>query len=437
MEGDGSFIAALTEAVEERNKHIEHTVLPKLKEQFRMFHASLQSLMTVLIRKGLIQEDPYKTDHKTSDSMVTEDTEFGESERAVVVGIRMSELDNVLEYTNNYCEFSVTSLDFAEIKRLTDITRYVEWDNLSTNSLRPTTRSLANLMGRLRAGTDSLAAGILASALGNLGDGCRGITEQLKVLKAFQRERYKLELRTMVFPRVSADDPLVADDPKSLRKVRSAFSQSGMNGPFVPELASEVIAEESGPDADQKKSETLNGLRTKVDKPKKKNTQVPLRQILTDAIRSLAAASRALDAVLERLRDNAAIIQNRKQGLGVRFGQWVRKLIGNEPARKVYELEFMDEATGTRHRETIDLDNFLEMLHKKARIYGGILAKSGSLWTKIEGASEDQLYQFVNKELGDVHLIHRRSNAFYGYFKAHTDKDEKRKLRGIKIELTQ
>ena len=112
------------------------------------------------------------------------------------------------------------------------------------------------------------------------------------------------------------------------------------------------------------------------------------------------------------------------------------KLMNRKPAQQIYELEFMDEATGTRHRESVNLDSFLEKLHKKAQVYGGILSKTGALWTKIEKAGEDQLYLFINKELGDVHLIHRRANAFDTYFKAKTTRDEKRRLRGIKIELT-
>jgi hypothetical protein len=219
--------------------------------------------------------------------------------------------------------------------------------------------------------------------------------------------------------------------------MRNAFAQSGMSGPYIPELVSEVIAEESGEDAAGLREATLARLRTKADKPKaRKNAPVPLRQTLTDAIRSLAVASRALDGVLERLRDNAAILESRKLTFGARMVKWMKKAFGHGQMERVYELEFTDEYTGSRHRETIDLDAFLERLHRKAQIYGGILAKSSTVWAKIENASEDQLYQYINKELGDVHLIHRRANAFHNYFKAQTDEQEKRKLRGVKIELT-
>ncbi|MCK4516266.1 MAG: hypothetical protein KAU31_13475 [Spirochaetaceae bacterium] len=437
MEGDSSFIAALTEAIEQRRRHIEHTELPNLKEQFMVFHASLRSLIVVLVRKGLIQEDPYKLDQKISDIVMAEDTAFTDSELPVVVGVRMSQLDNVLEYANNYVEFSVQALDFAQLKKLTELVRYVAWDDLRANSPLPTTQTIAILMGRLRAGADPLTSGILKSALDQLRDRCREIVEQLKVVRAFQRERYKLNLRTMVFPKLQQGDSLTANHPESLKKVRALFSQSGMDGPFIPELVSEVIAEEFGQSAAERREQTLKGLRIKTESGKtKKSAPISLRQILINAIRSLAAASRSLDGSLERLRENAAIIQGRKRSFGRRVREWVDKVVNRTPARHIYELEFMDEATGTRHRESVDLDSFLEKLHKKAQVYGGILSKSGSLWTKMEKAGEDQLYQFINRELGDVHLIHRRANAFDAYFKAKTTQDEKRRLRGIKIELT-
>ncbi|MBU8912644.1 MAG: hypothetical protein KOO61_01385 [Spirochaetales bacterium] len=437
MEDKASFIATLTEAIDKRRQYIESTELPKLKEGFGVFHTSLQSLVSLMVRKGLIQEDPYRIDQKISDVVMAEDTGFTESEAAVVVGVRMSQLENVLDYANNYVEFNLQTLDFAQLKKLTDLVRYVVWDDLKMNSPRPTTQIISVMMGRLRAGTDTLTSGIIKSALDQLSSGCLNIVNQLNVVRVFQRERHKLDLRTMVFPKLPEGAPLTADDPESLKKVRAVFSQSGMGGPFVPELASEVIAEEFGPDAAERRQETLQRLQIKTESRKaKKSTPVPLNQVLIDAIRSLAAASRSLDASLERLRENATIIQSRKRSFGARLREWMEKLASRQPARHIYELEFMDESSGTHHRESIDLDSFLEKLHKKARVYGGILAKSGSLWAKIEKAGEDQLYQFINKELGDVHLIHRRATALDGYFKAKTTRDEKRRLRGIKIELT-
>jgi len=436
MEGDRSYIAALTEAIEQRHQFIEHTVLPKLKDQLRVFHASLQSLMSVMVRKALIQEDPYKTEQKISGMQIPDDTEFAEADRSVVVGVRMSSLDNVLEYAVNYVEFTVSTIGFPELKQLADLVRYIAWDDLRINSPRPTTQAIAQLMGKLKAGTDSLASGILSSALTQLAEGCTDVVRDLKTIRAFQRERYKLDLRTMVIPTVSPPESLSQGGPEAVKAVRQVYAASGMAGPFIPDLVAAIVAEDYGPDSQKLRADALTRLRMRAETVKKRAAPVSLGQTLIDAIRAVAAASRAMEASLERLRENATILQNRKQSLGQRFRAWLDRVLKRSAKKHLYELQFMDEATGTRHRESVDLDAYLEKLHKKAQTYAGILTRTGSLWPKIEKAGEDQLYKYLNQELGELHLIHRRAIAFDSFFKTQTTQDEKRKLRGIKIEIT-
>ena len=436
MEGERWFFETLTEAIEQRQRQMESTELPALKDQFRVFHASLRSLTSVLLRKGLIQEDPYKNEQKISDIVMSEDTEFPETERDVIVGARLSELDNVLEYANSYCEFSIASLDFVEIKKLGELARYIAWDALAINSSKPATRGLAVVLGRLQQRMDSLAAGILNSALGQLRDRSLEIVDRLKRVRAFAREQYKLEIRRQVLPRVADRAALIPGDPAALKAVRAAFTESALPVPFIPELITEVLEEDSGSNAAERRRETLHRLRVSEGPKGAKTAGVPLKETLVDAIRALAASSRSLEAALERLRENDTLLRSRKKGLVERLWEWFSRVVNRTPARHVYSLEFLDETTGTRHREEVDLDEFLELLQKKSRVYAALLSRSGSVWSKIEQASNEQLYQFLNQELGSVHLIHRRADAFAGYFKAQATRDEKRRLRGIKTELT-
>jgi hypothetical protein len=241
----------------------------------------------------------------------------------------------------------------------------------------------------------------------------------------------------MVMPNVAQPESLVANDPESLKRVRSSFATSGMNAPFVPELITEIIEEDVGPESDRNREETLRRIRTRSESVRKKSrAPVPPKQVLIDGLRSTAAAARSLEACLERLRDNAQVLSNRKQSLSSRLQHWFQRLMKRQPEAHVYELEFMDETTGTRHRESVNLEEFLEKLHKKARTYGGILSRNGALWSKISKANEDQLYKYMNQELGELQIIHRRAHAFDAFFKTQTTPNEKRKLRGIKIELT-
>ncbi|MFW6231976.1 MAG: hypothetical protein ACOC37_02865 [Spirochaetota bacterium] len=67
MEGDQPFRARVAQAIEDRRSAIESDELPRLKELFRVFHTSFQGLHQLLIRKGLVQQDPYKDEQKISD----------------------------------------------------------------------------------------------------------------------------------------------------------------------------------------------------------------------------------------------------------------------------------------------------------------------------------------------------------------------------------
>ena len=110
--------------------------------------------------------------------------------------------------------------------------------------------------------------------------------------------------------------------------------------------------------------------------------------------------------------------------------------LNRRPTPEVYTVEYLDETTGAHQSEAITFESFMESVAKKSRLYGAFLAKSGTSWTKLQAASEEQLYQFINKELGECHLIHRRCQALDIYFKATASKEERNKLRGVKIELT-
>ena len=437
MEGDGSFVAALTEAVQQREQYVESAELPALRNRFGVFHTSLQNLFSLLVRKGLIQEDPYKSEQKVSDFVMSEDSDFPESERDVIVGVRLSELDNLLEYANGYCEFTLQSLDFVQLKKLGELVKYISWDALAANSSRPTTRGVAAVVNRMQQRTDSLAASILHSSLGQLRDSALDIVERLKRIRTLQRERYKLEFRRRVLPTLPDGASLLGDNPEGLNTAREAFTESGMAGPFIPELVTEILEEEYGNASEERRQETLKRLRVSGEPGKKsKQARVSLKEVLVDAIRALSATSRSLEAAMERLRDNADVLRSRKRSLGEKLRAWFDRVVHKAPVHQLYTLEFLDEGTGTRHTEEVDLDAFLTLLHKKSRIYAGLLSRSGSLWEKVEKASDDQLYQFLNKELGSVHLISRRAQAFDSYFKAHATGDEKRRLRGVKIELT-
>jgi len=436
MEGEQPFGARVAQAIENRRSAIENEELPRLKELFRVFHTSFQGLHQLLIRKGLVQQDPYKNEQKISDITPPADDPYLESDRDQAIGIRLDAYDNVLEFLNNYFEFRLDALGFKELKRLSELTRYIAWDSLSSQSSKPTTRGVADLVGRARGGHDSFANSVISDSLDQLARNTKTILDQIKVVLTFKREEYKQSLREHVVPSLENPERLDPNDPAALDRMRSQHKQMGLPGPFIPELASEVLAEEYGPDAEQRRAEVLERLQSSNAPSKKARPQESLRDELVAAIRALSAASRPLETIGENLRTNAEAAHGQKKGFGQAFREWVDRLTNRTPAKTTYEVEYTEESTGTRHSETIVLDDFLERIEKKSRLYGAFLARSGGPWAKLQKASDEQLYQYINKELGECHVVHRRAGALDAHLKAKTGPAERKKMKGVKIELS-
>ena len=118
MEGEQPFPARVAQALENRRNSIQSDDLPRLKEHFRVFHSSLQGLHQLLIRKGLIQQDPYKSEQRISGIEPPTDDPYLESERDLAIGVRLDAYDNILEFLNNYFEFRLDALGFRELNSL-------------------------------------------------------------------------------------------------------------------------------------------------------------------------------------------------------------------------------------------------------------------------------------------------------------------------------
>jgi len=54
----------LGEALNARAEWLEKSELPKLKEELRAYHTGFASLYNLYLKKGLINEDPYKQEAK-------------------------------------------------------------------------------------------------------------------------------------------------------------------------------------------------------------------------------------------------------------------------------------------------------------------------------------------------------------------------------------
>ena len=431
MEGGESYIDELNRALAKQEAFVEQQVVPRLKEQFRVFYSAYQALYNVLLRKSLVAEDPYKYDTKISEIEPPADEGYSENEREDQLAIRLSTYDSQLDFLNTSYQFSTDFLNLRRLKALIKLARYIRWTQFSPGSTNPTTRALAEQVDKVKSGSDKVSSGVVNDSLNQLSKAQNAILADLKRLVTYQKERYKAMVRNDV---IGGEAEATGDE--ALRDVKKKFAQVAPNKPFFPDLVGEVLAEDAGPDKERLRKEVLSSIAVADKKPAAKKKQDNSRAILMDAVRAIANAGRPLDECVERITENYQLVAGRKLSLGERFKRWLRKIAGQPTPKGKVELEFVDITTSARTRETIDFDDFVEGISRRTRLYNGIIGRMGNTFRKLEAADDDQVLAFLSKQIEELQLTHRRLEAMDVYFKSEADRDDRGKLRGIKIELS-
>ena len=98
-------------------------------------------------------------------------------------------------------------------------------------------------------------------------------------------------------------------------------------------------------------------------------------------------------------------------------------------------MEFIDPVTAASRTEKLNFSVFCEDLRKKARNFASASAKGGALYQRLENADEEQLFGFMDKNIEELQVLHRRLLALETYFKTEVDRDDRNRLHGIKLEI--
>ncbi len=435
-DSENAFPGRLQTALAQQREHLERTELPRLKENFRIFHLSYQGFYSVLRRKGLIDEDPYKHDQKISEISTPSNSPFLESERDTQMSVRLSDYDSQLDFLNQYAQFGMDFLDLRRLRELLALTSYIRWSQLSPTSENMTTRVLAELLEKIVKGGDQMSTNIVSDAHGQLSKLQRQILGQLKKLADYQREAYKVEIRREIMRDVALPESPLTRIDECVKTIKKAWTKKFPQQPFYAELVQEVIQEDHAPNAAERKEELLRGLAVKEEKQQRREPTVDLRRMLVEGVRLLASASRTLDECIVKLKDNAVLLETRRKSLAERFKLWIMQAMGHQVRKRVYDVTFKDITTSAVQRETIEFSDFTLHVERKARVYSAILSRTGNISRKIEAASEEQLFAYLARNVSEVQIIHRRLQSMDSYFKDAVTVQERPQMRGIKIELT-
>jgi hypothetical protein len=428
MEEQADFIEKLETALTARREWIESAVLPQLKEDMRGFQTAFASLYMLFLKKGLVNDDPYKQELKMGDLSVPDSSSFSEAERAEQLGVRLSGFDNQLDFLVNFYQLDMDFLNPERIKLIAGLVQYIDWTNLGLDSANVMTKAVANLVNHMKAAVNPMALRIIGESQSRLNQLTGPIMEKLRVLSQYFRESYKLRLRKEVFSLLSPDEA------QQIQTVKKMFTKMMDSEPFYGELVEEVMYEDFSRNSETYHEKTLAALAPVILTPRETKAPPPLKLLLLEAMQALGTLVSVFNAILPKIEMNKALLASRRLSLLERLKRFFRFGLRSGADETIYELEFIDPKEGKPVTERLDLDHFTAEVAHKVRTLTNINAR-GAAFKKLESMQEDQLLQFLDRYIREIQGYQRTFLGLDEYFKFQVSRSDREKVRGIRPEL--
>jgi hypothetical protein len=422
-----TYQSRLSEVLAARRDWLEKSELIRLKEELRAYQSSFSSLYAVYLKKGLIDEDPYKQEVKIGELEVPETGGFSDAGRTEQLSIRLSNFDNQLDFLVNFYQFSVEFLNLDRIKRILALVRYIDWVHLTGESQSPNTRAVAEITIQSRTGIDPIALNVMGDALGTLSRSTAAVIPLLKELADYHRESYKCEIRAAITAGMQGQEITVPN-------VRKKFAAAMPGKVFYPDLVEEIIREDCSKEGPALREAVLKSLAVAETRAGPAKAAVSWKGTLMDGLQALGSVAASLGEIGLKLDENEAVFTNRKKGFWDKLRVILQQMMNREPEEVVCDLEYMDDVKGVRVREKLNYHRFRDDMDRKARIFSSF-ASHGPARTRMQAMTEEQLNGLLEKNINDVRNLHRTLTALDEYFKAGASREERDRIKGIRPEL--
>lgn len=432
-----AFETRLTQVLQKEAEELKSHEVPELKEALRIYHSAFQGLTEFLYRNAVISEDPYAHEHKIGSVSAPDNSAVSDNDKENKLSMRLSYYNAMLDYVNNYYQFSLDALTIPELKRLGEMVMFWKWNQLSPNAEHHTTQLLGHYVQRLRSNSDSMATGVIKENVNQLIRSQSEISKLLKKIGAYRRELYKLHVRETVIDSMNLTDVSPGDIDNVVSQVKPHYKRSNLHEPFYPELIREVIEEdytEAGRESRDLKLQSLG--EEKKSRQASKEADEGLKKELLEAVKAIAAASRHLEECVTKLQETSQAYESRRRTLWVRIKRWLYRASQGEVPETTYTITYSDITTSAQHSETVEFEKLMKQVSAKAHQLAAIQTPNSRAAAKIESAGEEQILEFLTKTIARVQMFHRVLNGLDQYFKTHMPPEQKNSVRGIKIELS-
>jgi hypothetical protein len=380
----------------------------------------------MFLKKKLINEDPYKQDTKISELIVPETGAFNEAKRLEQLSLRLANYDSQLDFLVNFYQFAVDFMNLERIRKIVGLVRYIDWLNLSPDSKSPNTKAAAELTNNAKTGGDSITLSIIGESLTKLPKCTSSIVGILRDLSTYHKELYKLNVRKAIAGMSAGEASAV--------NIKKKMNAAMPGAPFYQEFIEELIKEDYSKDGPAMKEEILKNLKVAEEKPKNAKPKVSYRDILISGINALGSATAVLNEVAQKIDENQTVMESQKKGFFEKLRKLFRAMSNSDPEEVIYELQYIDQATGAEQKEHLNFFQFRTDFEKKIKIYSRMTGQ-GPFIAKLKSMPEEQVFAYLERAIKDLQSIHRTLTSLDEYFKSSVPREERDKIKGIKPEL--
>ena len=410
--------------------------LQTMLEQFRLLHTCVRNLNEVFVKRSLIQPDPYKLETRISDIGTIDTSSFTENEDPIILGKRFSDYEMMLDFISTYFRFSVENMGVNRIKVIMDLLSAFDWANLSSNSSKSNTRALASTIQKARQNAPSVTISLINDSIEKCSKCCKVISSYLSELADFQKELYKGNLRKDLFEHPDFDKQKAFSSPDAeMAEIRRLYVKTTGKKAFYTDLVQEIIAEDQGPDRAALRQRLIEKLEIKITETKKETRTVNPHDLVMSAVFSLGVMGSILGGLYAKLSDNFDLLFLTKKSLFAKFMEALKKALGIKEKPRECTIAVVDQQSGSKSNQYIEVNTLLAQISKLAHIYSGIAAK-GNEYNKINAAKEEDALIFLNRQIQENQKLFTTINALDEHFKSHVEVLQRPKVKGLKIDLS-
>lgn len=430
------FNSTVITAVAKKREWFDTVLLPKIQDNYRLHLTCVNTIIEALVKKSLINPDPYKKDKKISSIVLPDDHSFNENERATQLGIRLSDYQSMLDYICNYMKFTVEQLNTEKIRKLLDLNSVFTWNNLSPNSPKINSRSLFICISEAKNNSQPLQVAMINDSLSKTKEALDIINSGLQELGGFIRELYKCDIRRTILQNKEFDQAKYNAN-EMLSEIKRLFPSCMPKRPFATDLVNEVIAEETSQNKAELQAKLLAKFKIEDNaKTEQKKNTVTSHDILMDALRILGASNEQYNVILDKLNTNHNIIQNGRKTFSDRFFRFWRKVFGMAEKPEEYMIHMIDPTTKESKKEKLNYTEFYENLGKRIKYYAAMVSKQSLVYQKLDAQEETKTLEFLNKQMTDNNQMQIVLSALDEFFKSNAPISDRAKIKGLKMDLS-